>query len=427
MSILLMLILFVVLLFLGLPVGFTIGVTSLLAIFSMGFPSSLIAQRMFVGLDSFPLMALPMFLLAGNLMSGGGITKRLWDFSRKAIGFIPGGAGHVSVLTSMIFAAMSGSALATVGGLGKMQIDGMMEDGFHKSDAAAICAAASTIGPIIPPSIVFVLYGVLAGVSVGKLFLAGFIPGVLMGVSIMLYIFYLSLTHKGQYVIRKREGVGAVLRAFWAALPAFMTPVIIVGGILAGIFTPTEAAAVASAYAFVLGLIYKEFTAESLARIFIDTAKASASIMIIIGFANAFSWLLTSLSASKVFLAFITSMGTSKFVMLLLVNIALLIVGCFVETNSAVILLTPILAPAMVAVGVDAIHLGVIMCVNLLIGILTPPMGMALYVVQRIADAPFHKIVRSVVPLIIALIVILMVVTYVPAFSLALPSLLIKG
>lgn len=426
MSIIIMLILFVVLLFLGLPVGFTIGVTSLAAIISMGFPISLIAQRMFVGLDSFPLMALPMFLLAGNLMSGGGITRRLWEFSRKAIGFIPGGAGHVSVLTSMIFAAMSGSALATVGGLGKMQIDGMVEDGFKRSDAAAISAAASTIGPIIPPSIVFVLYGVLAGVSVGKLFLAGFVPGVLMGLGLMAYILYMSYSHKGQYVIRKKESSMAVLKALVKATPAFMTPIIIVGGILAGIFTPTEAAAVASTYAFILGLIYKEFTVKSFTAIFIDTAKASAAIMIIIGFANAFSWLLTSLSASKVFLAFITSFGTSKVIMLLLVNIALLIVGCFVETNSAVILLTPILAPALVAVGVDPIHLGVIMCVNLLIGILTPPMGMALYVVQKIADTPFQSIVSSVIPFIIVLIIILMFVTYVPALSLTLPTLLIS-
>lgn len=424
MSIGLMLLLFVAFLLLGIPVAFTIGFTSLLAIISQGFPIGLISQRMFVGLDSFPLMALPMFVLAGNLMGGGGITRRLWQFSRSALGYIPGGSGHVSVVSSMIFAAMSGSALATVGGLGKMQIEGMVEDGFKVEDAGAISAAASTIGPIIPPSIVFVLYGVLAGVSVGKLFLAGVVPGVLMGLSLMVYVAFLVYRHPEQYIRRPRVRGKALLMAFLSAVPSFMTPVIIIGGILFGIFTPTEAASVAGFYAFVLGLIYKEFTAKSLWRILVDTTKTSASIMLIIGFANAFSWLLTSMGAEQLFLNFITSVSDSKIIVLLALNIALLIVGCFVETNSAVILLTPILVPTMTAMGVDPVHLGIIMSTNLLIGILTPPMGMALYIVQGICHAPFEKIVHAVIPPIVALLVVQLFVTYIPWISLALPALI---
>jgi tripartite ATP-independent transporter DctM subunit len=424
MSIGLMLLLFVVFLLLGVPVAFTIGFTALLAIISQGFSFGLISQRLFVGLDSFPLMALPMFVLAGNLMAGGGITRRLWTFSRSALGNIPGGSGHVSVVSSMIFAAMSGSALATVGGLGKMQIDGMVEDGFHKEDAAAITAAASTIGPIIPPSIVFVLYGVLAGVSVGKLFIAGVVPGALMGASLMIYVAFLAFRHPEQYIRRPRVRGRALFMAFLDALPSFMTPVIIVGGILFGVFTPTEAASVAGLYAFILGLFYKEFTGKSLWKILVDTTKTSASIMLIIGFANAFSWMLTSMGAQQLFLDFITSISNSKYVILLLLNVALLIVGCFVETNSAVILLTPILVPTMKSLGVDPVHLGIILSVNLLIGILTPPMGMALYIVQGITHIPFEKIVRAVIIPILCLIVIQLLVTYIPWISLALPTLI---
>lgn len=424
MSISLMLLMFVALLFVGLPVGFTIGITSLLVILTMDFDVSLVSQRMFVGLDSFPIMALPMFILAGNLMSGGGITDRLWDFAKKTLGFIRGASGYVSVVTSMLFAAMSGSALATVGGLGKLQIDGMTEDGFTVEDASAITAAASTIGPIIPPSIVFVLYGVLAGVSIGRLFLAGMIPGILMGVSIMAFIAMRVTRNKKQYIKRPRCSLPELVHALIKAIPPLMTPVIILGGILAGIFTPTEAAAVSSAYALILGIIYREFTLRSLYKIILDTAKTSAAIMLIIGFANGFSWLLAIQGASEVFRAFITSFGDSKIIVLILVNIALLIVGCFIETNSAVILLTPVLAPALIAIKVDPVHIGIILSVNLLIGILTPPMGMALFVVQRIGGAPFNKIVASVIPLILCLLVVQVLVTFIPDLSLLLPKLL---
>jgi tripartite ATP-independent transporter DctM subunit len=426
MAITLMLILFVLFLVLGIPVAHTLGIVSLLFVMANSFPLSLLSQRMFVGMDSFPLMALPLFLLAGNLMNTGGVTDRLWKFARTIIGFIPGGMGHVSVLSSMLFASMSGSALATAGGLGPIQIKGMVEDGFRKDTAAAITAAASTIGPIIPPSIVFVLYGVLGGISVGKLFLAGVVPGILMGLSLMGYVLFLALTKREQLIVRPFPDGKAFLDALKDGILPLLSPIIILGGILGGVFTPTEAAAVASAYSLFLGFLYREMDLKSLFSVLKDTARTSASIMLIIGFASSFSWLLTSSGASRLFVSFVLGAGVSRMVILILLNLALLIVGCFVETNSAVVLLTPLLVPAMTAVGIDPVHLGIILCVNLLIGILTPPMGMAIYVVSKVASVPFHQIVRSVIPLIGCLVVVQLIVTFIPQVSLFLPNLLMR-
>lgn len=424
MAIFFMPLLFAVFLLLGIPVAYTLGIISLLFVVLHGFPVSLLSQRMFVGMDSFPLMALPLFLLAGNLMNTGGITDRLWKFARTLIGFIPGGMGHVSVLSSMLFASMSGSALATAGGLGPIQIKGMVEDGFKKETAAAITAAASTIGPIIPPSIVFVLYGVLGGVSVGKLFLAGVIPGVLMGLSLMAYVLFLAVTKRENVVLRPVPSASVVIEAVKEAILPLFSPIIILGGILGGIFTPTEAAAIACAYSLFLGFLYREINLQSLFKVLKETARTSASIMLIIGFAASFSWLLTSFGASRLFVSFVTGAGLSKTVILILLNLALLVVGCFVETNSAVVLLTPLLVPAMTAVGIDPVHLGIVVCVNLLVGILTPPMGMALYVVNKVSGVPFHEIVRAVLPMIGCLVVVQILVTFVPWFSLALPNFL---
>lgn len=423
LSIPLMLTLFAVFLVMGVPVAFTLGTVSLLFIFQNGLPLSLISQRMFVGLNSFPLMALPLFLLAGNLMNNGGITDRLWKFARTVVGFIPGGMGHVSVVSSMLFASMSGSALATAGGLGPIQVKGMVEDGFDRDMAAAITAAASTIGPIIPPSIVFVLYGVLGGVSVGKMFLAGIIPGILMGISLMIYIFFMALANKGKFVVHPLPTLKSTLSAFIEGFFPLLSPVIILGGIMGGYVTPTEAAAIASIYSLMLGLFYRQMDFATLIKVFKDTARSSASIMLIIGFASAFSWMLTSMGAAKMFISFVTSTTVSPLVILMLLNLALIVVGCFIETNSAVVLLTPLLVPAMVAVGIDPVHLGIILCVNLLIGILTPPMGMAIYVVSRVSNTPFHQVVRRVMPLLASLLIALLLITYVPQVSLFLPNL----
>lgn len=421
--ILLMLALFVLFLFVGIPIAFTLGLISMLVMQLNGYPLTLIAQRLFVGLDSFPLMALPLFILAGNIMNCTGVTDKLWNFARSLIGHKPAGMGHVTILTSMLFASMSGSALAAAGGLGPIQIKGMKEDGFKGETAAAICAAASTIGPIIPPSIVYVLYGVLGGVSVGRLFLGGMVPGVLMGLSLMMYIWYLGKKNPSQFVLHPKPNLVQVWRSFREAFLSLMSPIIILGGIFGGIFTPTEAAAIASAYSLLLGVYYKSITFKTFWNVLESSARVSASIMLIIGFASGFSWLLTAVGASQLFISLVSQAGISKFLILLILNFGLLIVGCFVETNSAVVLLTPILVPAMVAVGIDPVHLGIILSVNLLIGILTPPMGMALYVVQKVSSIPFDRITYRVWPMILILIAVLLLITYIPSIVTFLPTL----
>lgn len=419
-----MLALFVIFLFSGIPIAFTLGLISLLVMYFNGFPYALMAQRLFVGLDSFPLMALPLFVFSGNMMNMTGVTDKLWNFARSLIGHKPAGMGHVTILTSMLFASMSGSALAAAGGLGPIQIKGMTDDGFPQDQAAAICAAASTIGPIIPPSIVYVLYGVLAGASVGRLFLAGMIPGILMGIALMGYIWIIGRRNPGQFIIHPAPTITLVWTAFKKAFLSLLSPVIILGGIFGGIFTPTEAAAIASAYSLLLGLYYRSITFKTFWSVLKESARTSASIMLIIGFAASFSWLLTASGASQIFVELVGKAGVSKIFILLFLNVGLLVVGCFVETNSAVVLLTPILVPAMVAVGIDPIHLGIIMCVNLLIGILTPPMGMALYVVQKVTAIPFDKIVYRVWPMTLILVGVLLLITYVPSIVTFLPDLL---
>ncbi len=419
----LMLALFVLFLFIGIPIAFTLGIITLLVMQLNGYPLTLIAQRVFVGLDSFPLMALPLFILAGNIMNRTGVTDKLWNFARSLIGHKPAGMGHVTVLTSMLFASMSGSALAAAGGLGPIQIKGMKEDGFKDETAAAICAASSTIGPIIPPSIVYVLYGVLGGVSVGRLFLGGIIPGIMMGLSLMTYIWYLGHSNPGQFVLHPKPNMVHIWKSFKEAFLSLLSPIIILGGIFGGIFTPTEAAAIASAYSILLGIYYRSITLDALWEVLESSARVSASIMLIIGFASGFSWLLTAIGASQLFISFVSQAGISKFFILLLLNFGLLVVGCFVETNSAVVLLTPILVPAMVAVGIDPVHLGIILCVNLLIGILTPPMGMALYVVQKVSSIPFDRIAYRVWPMIFILVIVLLLVTYIPSLVTFLPEI----
>lgn len=418
----LMLLMFVILTLVGLPVGFTIGFSSLLFIVAGDFPVTLMSQRLFVSMDSFALLSLPMFIFAGNLMNIAGITDRLWIFSRVLFGRVRGAAGFVSTFTSMLFAAMSGSALATAGGLGPIQYKGMIEDGYNGDDAAAIIASGSTIGPIIPPSIVFVLYGVAAGVSVGRLFLAGVVPGILMGIGIGSYIFYLVYKNKEQYKIHEKPKGKDYINALIAGIGPLLAPLIILGGIFSGICTPTEAATIAATYALLLGIIYKEISFKDFIKCIKDTAKTSAGIMIIIGFAGSFSWVLTSMGASKLFLDFVTGITDSKIIILLLLNIGLLIVGLFIETNSAVILLTPLMAPAMEALGVDLVHFGMILCVNLLVGILTPPMGMSLYVTCNVTKVPFGNIVKKVIPFIIVLLIIQLLVTFIPSISLTLPN-----
>lgn len=418
---------FVILAILSVPIAISLGIAVIITVsLFTPFPLLGMAQRMVTGIDSFVLLAIPFFMLTGRLMNEGGITDRLFDFARSLVGPIRGGLAHANVLASMIFAGMSGSAVADAGGLGMVEIKAMTEQGYRREFAAAVTVASSTIGPIIPPSIPMVIYGAMAEVSVGRLFLGGFIPGVLMGLALMVLIYLWSF----------REAMprdpGYSLQRVWttfrdAFLP-LLTPVILLGGIVSGIFTPTEAAAVAAMYAFFLSfVIYRTVGLRDIPSIIIDTLITTAVVTFIISTTSGFSWLLIVGRIGRLLVEFVSSVTQSPAVVLLIVNIALLILGCLMEAGVLLILLTPLLVPVMTTMGVDLVHFGVVMVLNLMIGVATPPVGMCLFVVSEANSIRLEALMREVLPLVLPLIAVLFLITYVPELVLVVPRWLMPG
>ncbi|MFN3687902.1 TRAP transporter large permease [Salinarimonas sp.] len=411
---------------LGVPVGIALAGSSLLYILLAGnLPDVVVIHRMVNGIDSFPLLAVPFFILAGNLMNSAGITNRIFAFANALVGWMRGGLGHVNVGASVIFAGMSGAAVADAGGLGAIEIKAMKDAKYDADFAVGVTAASSTIGPIIPPSLPMVIYGVVAGASIGQLFAAGLIPGILMAVALMIMVAYYARVRG--YPRDQAFRWLVLARAFKGAFLSLMTPVIIVGGILFGIFTPTEAAIAACAYALVLGLVvYRTLSWQRFVRVTIDTIETTAVILFIVAGASIFSWILTSTRTAEAFAALILVISDNPILVLLLINLILIIVGCFLETVAAITILVPVLLPIAVQVGVDPVHFGVIMVLNLMIGLLTPPVGMVLYVLSRVAKVPFEKAVVATLPFLIPLVVVLMLVTFVPALTMWLPTLLYR-
>ena len=412
---------FVVLAVASVPVAVGLGVAVFIAVcFFSPFPLVGIAQRMVTGVDSFVLISIPFFMLTGRLMNEGGITDRLFDFARALVGPIRGGLAHANVLASMIFAGMSGSAVADAGGLGMVEIKAMTDQGYRKEFAAAVTVSSSTIGPIIPPSIPMVIYGAMAEVSVGRLFLGGFVPGVLMGLALMVLIYLWSFR---EYMPKDdRYSLQRIWTTFRAAFLPLLTPVILLGGIVSGIFTPTEAAAVAAVYAFVLSyFVYRTVRLKDIPDIMVHTLVTTAVVTFIISTTSGFSWLLIVGKIGQFLVEFVTSVTSSPAVVLLIVNIALLILGCLMEAGVLLILLTPLLVPIMTALQVDLVHFGVVMVLNLMIGVATPPVGMCLFVVSQAAEIKLETLMREVIPQIIPLIVVLFLITYLPDLVLAVP------
>jgi len=384
-----------------------------------------IPQMMITTFDSFVLLAIPLFMLAGQLMNSGGITDKIFSFANKLIGHMKGGLSHVNVVASMIFAGMSGSAVADAAGLGQIEIKAMVEEGFDPDFSAAITAASSTIGPIIPPSIPFVIYGSMTGTSIGALFVAGAIPGLLMGLSLMFICYIISV--KRGYPSHKRASIKEIAISFIKAVPSLLTPIIIIGGILFGVFTPTEAAAVAVVYALILGiLIYKEIKLRDLLGILLDVGKNTASIMFIVSTATVFGWILTYQGIPQRLAVLLLSITQNIYLILLIINLLLLLVGCFMETIAAQLVLIPVLVPIIDILGIDRLQFGVIITLNLMIGLITPPVGVCLYVVSNIAKIPFERVVKATLPFILVLIIVLMLITYVPGISTFLPKLLMN-
>ncbi len=387
-------------------------------------PQFAVIHRMVSGVDSFPLLAVPFFILAGNVMNAAGLTDQIFRFARSIVGWLPGGLGHVNVGASIIFSGMSGAAVADAGGLGTIEIKAMSDAGYDKDFSVAVTAASSTIGPIIPPSLPMVIFGVLASESIGELFMAGFIPGLLMGVALMIMVGWYA--KKRRYPRDARFTVGELFRSFIAGLPALMSPVIIIGGIGTGVFTPTEAAIAAVFYGLVLGLCYRTLNLKKLIQVSMETIETTAVIMLIVAGASIFSWLLTENQVTEKFATLVLAISRNTIVVLLLMNLILFVTGFFMETIAAITILVPVLLPIAVEVGVDPVHFGVIMVLNLMIGLLTPPVGMVLYVLSRVAKVPFERCAAATFPFLIPLVIVLLLITFIPQLSMWLPGVLLR-
>ncbi|SBV91447.1 TRAP dicarboxylate transporter, DctM subunit [uncultured delta proteobacterium] len=409
---------------LNVPIAISIGFATFIAIaFSGKVPLFLVAQRMFTGMDSFPLLAIPLFMVAGVLMDRGGISKRLIMLATSIVGNVHGGLGIIAILACMFFAAISGSAPATVVAIGTIMVPAMVQAGYGKPFSAALLAAAGTIGVVIPPSIPFVSYGVTMNVSIGKLFAAGILPGILMGVVLMIVCYFYC----------KKHGYGAgvqgrlpIWQAFKVAGWGIMMPVIILGGIYGGFFTPTEAAAVACVYSLLVGLfIYRELAVRDIIPSFHAAAVPSAMVMLIIACATAMGWVMTTEQVPLKITNTLSALTENKIALLMLINGILLVTGCIMEINASIILLGPIFAPLLLQYGIDPVHFGVIMVINLAIGLLTPPLGINLFVANSLQrDVAFKKLVINVLPMLGALLLLLLAVTYIPALSLLLADIL---
>lgn len=415
----------IIALILNMPVGIAIGLSSLCAVFADGRLSSLyIVQQLVTSADSFPLMAIPLFILAGELMGAGGVSKRLLNVCNVFLGRFTGGLATVTVVLCMFFAAVSGSGPATVAAIGSMVIPTMLQKGYSKSFTLALIATAGSIGVIIPPSIPMVVYGVSTSTSISSMFMAGFLPGLMIGGSLILgsYIYCKKHGWKGDdYKYSAKEKLAAIWDAKWALI----NPVIILGGIYAGIFTPTEAAAVAAVYAFICGVfIYKELDIKQLFGTLGNACNTTGTTMVIIGCATAFTKILTIEKIPDAITNGILNFSDNMIVILLLINLLLLVVGCFMDTTPAMMVLSPILLPIALQFGIDPIHFGLIMVVNLAIGFITPPLGINLFVAARVGSSKLETVCSGIIKFIIVMLVDLMLITFIPEISMTLPKLL---
>jgi TRAP-type C4-dicarboxylate transport system permease large subunit len=451
----------------GIPIAIAMCLGSLAYIWATGaIPPLAVVHRMVGGVDSFPLLAVPFFIYAGNLMNSAGITNRIYNFALALVGWLRGGLGHVNVVGSVVFAGMSGTAVADAGGLGTIEIKAMKDHGYPVEFAVGITAASSTLGPIIPPSLPLVIYGVQANTSIGKLFAAGFVPGALMALFMMLMVgWYAHIRRYGADIAFSWPRMGrafielgatavtaVVLFMLWSddslggfvkfgtplavvlvadrllrfeAYMALLTPVILIGGMASGLFTPTEAAVAAVAWALFLGFVwYRTLSWRMLIKISMDTIETTATVLFIVASASIFAWVLTSTQVTDQIAAWVLSISSSPAVFLLLANGFLLFVGCFMETIAAITILVPVFMPIVAKLGIDPVHFGLVMVLNLMIGLLTPPVGMVLFVLQKVAKISFEQTVAAVLPWMLPLLVTLALITYVPQLVLWLPRLL---
>lgn len=408
---------------LSVPIAWALGLSSGIAMVIKGFPTIAVAQSLFANINSFPLMAVPFFMLAGDLMLCSGISRRLVNLAKLLVGNMSGGLGAVVVVTCMFFATLSGSSSATAAAIGSIMIPSMIKEGYDRRFAASIVASSAELGVIIPPSIPMVIYGVSAGVSVGQMFIAGFTPGILIGATLIMVV-YLTSRQKGYRGADDHYSFGEKMKIVWEAVPALVLPVIILGGIYGGIFTPTEAAAIAVAYSFVMGLVNRELKPGDIIKVFGESGVNMSIILIIVANAAAFAWVLTWEQIPQTIGLWMVSFSQSAVVFLVLVNIFLFLVGMFMETLASIVIIAPVLAPIAVKYGIDPLHFGIIMIVNLAVGMVTPPVGVNLFVSCNIAKIRLDEIAPFLVRFLFILVVDVFIISYVPEISLWLPALL---
>lgn len=408
----------------GVPVAVTLGISSLAYLLLAGIPPVVMPQKMYAGMDVFVLLSIPGFILAGNLMNQGGITERIIRFANSLVGWIRGGLGLTNIAASMLFGGITGTAVADAASIGGVMIPGMKKAGYPADFSAAVTAASSTVGPIIPPSVPMIIVGALSGISVGKMFLAGAVPGILMGVAMMVTCFVISA--RRDFPRQPWQGAGEVLRSFGGAFWALAMTFLIIYGLLSGLATPTETAVVASVYAFMVGaFIYRELKVSKLPGIVVDSAVSAAGILALVGFANVFGWILVSEHIPQAIAEGVLSLTGNKFMVILIINLLLLFVGMFMETIAALIILfVPLLSLAQ-AVGIDPLHFATFAVLNLMIGLTTPPVGVCLFVCAGIARLPLAPVVVAILPFLATNILVLLAVSYIPALATWLPSVLI--
>jgi len=413
----------IVLLLVRIPIALAMTLASMVFLYLMAqAPMIIVPQRLWGGLESFPLLAIPFFVLAGSLMSRSGGAERIFTFCLSVLGHIRGGLGHVNVLASMIFAGMSGAATADAAGLGAIEIEAMSKDGYKLDFSAAVTAASSTIGPIIPPSVPLVVYGVMAQVSVGQLFLGGFLPGILMGLTMMGVVAIKA--RKENYPTHPRASFQAVRREFFSSSLSLLAPVIILGGIFSGVFTPTEAGVVASVYALILGFVYGTIKIKELPAILEEAMLTTAQITFIVGAAGLFGWAITRAQIPADISSFLTALTNDKNVILLLVNLVMIFMGCFIDALALLIMMTPVVVPLGMAYSIDPIQLGLILVLNCMIGLITPPVGLCLYIVSNTAKVPILQVARALIPFYIALTICLILIIFFPQIVTFLPNLI---
>jgi tripartite ATP-independent transporter DctM subunit len=415
----------IVLLGIGLPVGMALGISAIGATLAGGsiFQFSMLSQKMQFGLQNFILIAIPLFILAAKLMNTAGITQKIFNFADTLVGFLPGGLAHANVVASLIFAGMSGAAVVDAAGLGLIELDAMTKGGYSKKFSVAVTAASSTIGPIFPPSLPMVVFSFVSGVSVGRLFLGGVVPGLLMTFALMIMLGFYAI----KYDLPRQPfpTFRLALRSFLDAFLPLLTPVILLGGIWLGFFTPTEAAAVAVCYALLIGIfVVRELKLKDIVQVFIETARETALIAFVVAASSLYGWVLMRSGLTVRTAEWLMAISQNPIVILLLINVLLLIVGCFLDSTVAILILGPILLPVIERLGIDPVHFGIVMVLNLMIGLLTPPFGIVLFVMAQISGLKFEEVVKATMPFLLPLFLVLILIIFFPGLVTYLPNLL---